>query len=112
MSDTSARARRFAFWLGSFARNGLIGARRAGADGWPPVADFVVPAGGGEPGDTGLAAGRWGKAGRLGGLGGGGGVWGRVAPGRGGGRGGAALRRTCAGRGAARRRRCGRSEGS
>jgi len=25
MSDTSARASRFAFWLGSFARNGLIG---------------------------------------------------------------------------------------
>jgi len=26
MSDTSARANRFAFWFGSLARNGLIGA--------------------------------------------------------------------------------------
>src|SRR5580704_15943629 len=31
MSETSARASRFAFWFGSFARNGLIGFRSAGA---------------------------------------------------------------------------------
>src|SRR5437868_5248708 len=44
MSDTSARASRFAFALGSLARNGLIGGR-AGADvaGAPPAADCTVP---------------------------------------------------------------------
>src|SRR5688500_6525127 len=40
MSETRARARRFACWLGSLARNGLMGARRAGA-----LAATAAPAG-------------------------------------------------------------------
>lgn len=55
MSETSARARRRAFWFGSFARNGLIGflcttaGARAGVDGVDNAADtlaVVVNAGG------------------------------------------------------------------
>src|SRR5687768_14574470 len=42
MSDTSARASRFAFWFGSFARNGLIGDRPAGVASALPRADDDV----------------------------------------------------------------------
>src|SRR5688572_25314334 len=45
MSETSARASRFAFWFGSLARNGLIGARLAGAPGVEPPAAAEPPAG-------------------------------------------------------------------
>lgn len=73
MSDTRARARRFAFWFGSLARNGLIGALGAG----PPAAPAGGAAGpgraGAPPGTTPAAAGAdappagWGapKAGRA-----------------------------------------------
>ena len=54
MSDTSARARRFALAFGSFARKGLIGARAAGG-----VADEGVGATGGRT----VGAATWGGAG-------------------------------------------------
>src|SRR5688500_15421823 len=60
MSETSARASRFAFWLGSFARNGLIGARRAGVG--VPVA---VNPGRGAAGGA-LDAGAFGRSGNEG----------------------------------------------
>lgn len=68
MSETSARANRLAFWFGSFARNGLIGARRAGV-GAPPGAGTAPIAGGfgaalaGAPTAPGADAGRCGNAG-------------------------------------------------
>src|SRR5258708_1913611 len=63
MSLTSARARRFAFALGSFARNGLIGGRAAGvaAGGW------ATGGGGGAGGRGGGPGGLRGDAGRQGG---------------------------------------------
>jgi len=85
MSDTSARASRFAFALGSLARNGLIGARAggappgpagavgrgdAGALGAPGRGEAIgagaapIPAGRGAPGAPGAGAG--GIAGRSG----------------------------------------------
>src|SRR4051812_46408346 len=51
ISDTSARASRLAFALGSFARNGLMGARPAGAPATGAAADGGVGA------ETGAAAG-------------------------------------------------------
>ena len=68
MSETRARASRFAFWFGSFARKGLIGARRAGA-GAPDVPPAAVagfagrPAGGALDGGA-AEAGRCGNVGR------------------------------------------------
>src|SRR5687768_15483527 len=59
MSETSARASRFAFWFGSFARKGLIGARRAGAPAEGPAAagdDVPAPVAGRAPAVSGLAA--------------------------------------------------------
>src|SRR5688500_14885761 len=51
MSETRARASRFAFWFGSLARKGLIGARLAGVAPAPaPPGGEPVPAGAAAPG--------------------------------------------------------------
>src|SRR6476660_3184366 len=68
MSDTSARASRFAFWLGSFARNGLIGAFEGVAAAMsgrapPDAAAAGRGAGGGADTDWLGAAGAEGRAG-------------------------------------------------
>src|SRR4051794_39561565 len=89
MSDTSARASRFAFAFGSLARKGLIGGRAvvgvpgAPADGVAEGAAGAATGGGGAGGGTTGAAAR-GVAGRGGGAGaaaagGGGGAAGTVA---------------------------------
>jgi len=70
MSDTSARASRFAFALGSFARNGLIGARAGAAPG--AAADdaggvgAAAAAGAGAGGIGGAAVGAVGRGGACG----------------------------------------------
>src|SRR5271156_4959472 len=53
MSDTSARARRLAFWFGSFARKGLIGRRSCGAAPGTGGIDGTVTALGDTPGGVG-----------------------------------------------------------
>src|SRR5687768_16891307 len=63
MSETSARASRLAFWFGSFARNGLIGARRAGV-GVPAAPEAGREAGAAGALGTGADFGRSGNAGR------------------------------------------------
>ena len=107
MSETSARASRFAFWLGSFARNGLIGtldgvgaatSARAGTDGDSAAAIGRGAGGGldtGWPGATGAegrAGGTNGASDALAGLAGAADAGGRSASesGRLGGLGGAA----------------------
>src|SRR5687768_17177372 len=64
MSETSARASRLAFWLGSFARKGLIGARRAGV-----AAPGEPDAGRGAAGGAALGAGAGAAFGRSGNAG-------------------------------------------
>ena len=76
MSETSARARRFALAFGSFARNGLIGARATGA----ACPDGVGDPGGAEAADTGGGVG----TGRLAAVSGGATVDGLGANGAGG----------------------------
>src|SRR5829696_1906068 len=78
MSDTSARARRFAFAFGSLARNGLIGGRAGVADGAPADVAVCVGCAGGESASDGgsvvgaglAVAGAWvgGVAGRCAGI--------------------------------------------